>query len=180
MTLEKELRQELRITELRKAILRSVQAAGVISLALVAPNVLGALAKIRKYSGEKSVRSAVQRLEEKGLLLGTSEGLTVTAKGQKYLDRIQIRIPSPQKWDKKWRIVIFDIPERRKTHRDQLRSMLQSIGFLRLQNSVWIYPHDCEELIILLKVEYHIGKEVLYIIADKIENSSAIKKHFQI
>jgi DNA-binding transcriptional regulator PaaX len=62
--------------------------------------------------------------------------------------------------------------------RGVLRFKLESIGFIRLQNSVWVYPYDCEELLVLLKNDYQLGKEVLYIIADKIERSTVLKRRF--
>jgi phenylacetic acid degradation operon negative regulatory protein len=45
-------------------------------------------------------------------------------------------------WDKKWRMVIFDIPEVTRRDRDFLRSQLQWLGFLELQKSVWIFPYE--------------------------------------
>lgn len=45
-------------------------------------------------------------------------------------------------WDKKWRIVIYDIEEKSKTVRDHLRRKLIELGFAQLQRSVWVSPHD--------------------------------------
>lgn len=47
-----------------------------------------------------------------------------------------------RKWDRKWRIVIFDIQEVNKTVRDNLRQKLKELGFGMLQKSVFISPHD--------------------------------------
>ncbi|PIS21435.1 hypothetical protein COT51_02810 [candidate division WWE3 bacterium CG08_land_8_20_14_0_20_41_15] len=47
-----------------------------------------------------------------------------------------------RKWDKKWRILIFDIPEKSRTARNILRHKLSSLGFGLLQKSVWISPYD--------------------------------------
>ncbi len=47
-----------------------------------------------------------------------------------------------RKWDKKWRVVIFDIQEFNKTVRDNLRQKLKELGFGMLQKSVFISPHD--------------------------------------
>lgn len=48
-------------------------------------------------------------------------------------------------WDKKWRIVIFDISEKNRLSRDILRDKLFSIGFGRWQESVYITPHSVEQ-----------------------------------
>lgn len=84
----------------------------------------------------------------------------------------------PRKWDKRWRIVIFDIPEDRRKARDLLRDRLIAIGFVRLQASVWVYPHDCEDVITLLKTSFVIGREVLYIVADHVERDSELRARF--
>lgn len=47
-----------------------------------------------------------------------------------------------RKWDKKWRIAIFDIEEVNRKLRDNLRSKLKELGFGMLQKSVFISPHD--------------------------------------
>lgn len=47
-----------------------------------------------------------------------------------------------QKWDRKWRIVVFDIAEANKKTRDNLRAKLRELGFGMLQESVWINPYD--------------------------------------
>lgn len=54
-----------------------------------------------------------------------------------------LKIATPKKWDKKWRIVMFDIPEEFKKSRYLLRAKLQRLNFQKLQNSVWVYPHEC-------------------------------------
>ena len=41
------------------------------------------------------------------------------------------KITTPDSWDKKWRIVIFDIPEEKKVAREILREKLKKIGFLQ-------------------------------------------------
>lgn len=84
----------------------------------------------------------------------------------------------PERWDRKWRLLIFDIREKRKSCRDKLRLTLVNLGFIRLQNSVWVYPYDCEEYIALLKADFKIGKELLYIIADEVEGDHVLKRYF--
>ncbi len=177
MGLETELKHEIRMTKMRKAILAAVQIAGILTFAAMAPNTLSLLGKIPRRSSEK-LKAAVRRLEEKGLLQVGPGGIRLTEKGERFLRTTPLRPVEPLRWDKKWRVVIFDIPEIKKNQRALIRDTLVRIGFVRLQNSVWVYPHDCEELIVLLKTDYRVGKEVLYMIVDKIERDSMLKKHF--
>lgn len=50
-----------------------------------------------------------------------------------------------RRWDGRWRLVLFDVPEVRKVARNQLRRYLHGRGFGYLQNSVWITPDPVDE-----------------------------------
>ena len=39
----------------------------------------------------------------------------------------------------------FDIPERFKKQGEALRNKLRELGFAKLQESVFIYPYECED-----------------------------------
>jgi len=56
----------------------------------------------------------------------------------------------------------------------------RSAGFVRLQDSVWVYPYDCEDFTALLKADLHIGREVIYIIAESIENDGWLREQFNL
>ena len=135
---------------------------------------------------DRRISQALTRLSEKGLLtrIKTEKGNTIslTQKGE-HLARLlaqknALHIRKPKRWDGKWRIVIFDLWERRRGARDHLRTMLQKNGFVKIQNSVWVYPYDCEELFVFLRTEFHLGKGMLYIVADEIEYDQKLQQHF--
>lgn len=65
-----------------------------------------------------------------------------TAGKEKTIRDFSIFFLQKQKWDRKWRIVIFDIAEVSRRIRDLLRLKLKELGFGMLQESVWITPHD--------------------------------------
>jgi DNA-binding transcriptional regulator PaaX len=50
-----------------------------------------------------------------------------------------------REWDGHWRLVLFDIPTSRNSHRVRLRRYLHDKVFGYLQNSVWITPDPLEE-----------------------------------
>ena len=83
-----------------------------------------------------------------------------------------------KKWDGRWRVVLFDIPERRRGARNRLRVFMQEYGFVRLQDSVWIYPYDCEDLIALAKANFRIGVDALYMIVEQLERDKYLREHF--
>lgn len=45
-----------------------------------------------------------------------------------------------QKWDGKWRLCLFDVPEKDKKLRYAMRRRLKEWGFVMLQKSVWLSP----------------------------------------
>lgn len=189
--IEKELKKERRKTNIQKIILSSIATAGILSVALLAPNALQALKPLgldKKFKNFKNdTNRSLSRLLNAGLVVfiekDDNKYLKLTEKGRlklMCLEKYNFKLNKPKKWDNKWRIVIFDIPQSRKAQREKLRFTLKQIGFLKLQHSVWVYPYDCEELITLLKLDFKIGKDILYIIADKIENDKILKKCFEL
>ncbi|MCK5416237.1 hypothetical protein KAI92_02300 [Candidatus Parcubacteria bacterium] len=90
----------------------------------------------------------------------------------------KIKIKKPKKWDKKWRIVIFDIPEKNRRARDALRALLKRLEFMELQKSVFIYPYECEKNIGFLVNFFNIHKHVRFIKAEYIDNAKDVKNNF--
>ncbi len=108
---------------------------------------------------------------------------SLTEKGKELANLFEYKRISlkPKKgWDRQWRIIIFDIPERLHHKRDVLRNALRRIGFVQLQKSVWVYPHDSAELLTLIRKDLLLYKYVLYIVADTIEHERDIAKIFGI
>ena len=187
--IEAEVKKQIRVTKIQEAILLSVAAVGLLSVAMVAPNALKLLKSFdldSKILRKKkcAVYISRKRLIDNGLLVYTKDGfIKLTSAGERILRRIELKnyqIAKPKKWDGKWRMLIFDIREKRKFLRDKIRSVLSLIGFVRLQNSVWVYPYDCEDLINLTKADSAIGRELLYVVADRIENEKVLLSHFKL
>ncbi|MEK7107893.1 MAG: hypothetical protein AAB814_01860 [Patescibacteria group bacterium] len=185
--LEEKTKRRVRAKNLEKIVLGTVAVAGLLSVALLAPNALQAL-KLFGWKPHKRYREVIarsrNRLIEHGLLARDEKGfLRLTSKGEaklRELERREYKLPHPKRWDKKWRVLIFDIPEKRKYLREKIRNTLRAIGFNQLQKSVWIYPYDCEDLIALLKVDFKVGKDLLYLVVDEIENDKKLLGLFQI
>ena len=87
-------------------------------------------------------------------------------------------IKKPKRWDHKWRLLIFDVPEKRRFMREKIRRVLKSFEFYRLQDSVWVYPYECEEVLDLLRTKYYVRFEALYIRAEYIQQDRWLRKHF--
>ena len=99
-----------------------------------------------------SFYKAVARLEKHGLLKKRRKDekiyLMLTEKGKKIVrEHRKSRKYSRRSWDKKWRVVIFDVPEKRGRAREYLRNYLKVLGFGKVQRSIWITPYDFGRLI---------------------------------
>ena len=99
---------------------------------------------------KKSALSLVlRRLRESGLIdFVSNEDLVVrlTNKGKEKALWTKMKLIE-EKWDGRWRIVIWDIPEKRRAVREVLRFQLKQLGFKRLQKSVWISKKNCTDLL---------------------------------
>ena len=172
-------------------ILETIKIAGFISMTMVAPN---AIQSLKLLDGDKEkyrrwyVDKKIEKMTAQKLVVIKNNGnnqriVSLTDKGEKLLDRYEMQelfIVKPKKWDGKYRVVIFDIKEGKRKIRDDLRIWLEDLGFVRLQNSVWVFPYECREVVVLLKSRLGVGTEVLYLIVENIENDLKLKKHFSL
>lgn len=160
-----------------------------MAFAAVAGNALQLLNYLpnEKYNLKYRAKNAAGRLVAKKYAVWVKRGgkkyLRVTPIGRKALAFEQAKSSlknQKRRWDGRWRMVVFDVPERRRSVRNRLRAVMSEIGFMRLQDSVWVYPYDCEDFLALLKTELKIGKDVLYAIVDSIEQDRNLRAAFKL
>jgi phenylacetic acid degradation operon negative regulatory protein len=80
-----------------------------------------------------------------------------------------------EKWDGKWRMVAFDIPDECRKGRNILRYRLKMAGFLELQESLFLYPYDCHEEIKNLVDLFKLKKYVCFAIISSIDDERIIR-----
>jgi CRISPR/Cas system-associated endoribonuclease Cas2 len=85
-----------------------------------------------------------------------------------------------EKWDGKWRMIFFDIPEKQRFARDVLRDKIKKMGFYELQKSVFIFPYECENEIQFVIEIYGIIKWTRFAVIEKIDNDIYLKNFFGI
>lgn len=189
--IEKEAKKTRRLQTFQHALLAAAVVGGVILVAAMIPNAARLLRYMPGYKKgarfNHQAKTALGRLATKGLITFEERDgkryARVTETGEQLLKLESMREASarrPKRWDGRWRVVIFDIPERRRGIRNRLRLFMQEYGFVRLQDSVWIYPYDCEDLIALAKANFRIGVDVLYIIVERLENDKYLREHFSL
>ncbi|HEY4510594.1 MAG TPA: hypothetical protein VJJ73_02050 [Candidatus Paceibacterota bacterium] len=87
-----------------------------------------------------------------------------------------IEIKKPKRWDGKWRVVVFDIPEKSKQAREAFRYHLKNLQFHEFQKSVFVHPFDCKDEVDYIVEFYDIRKFVRFIIAESIDNGLHLEK----
>ncbi len=173
-----------------REILKLLAAGAVIALSFVIPVAPMALAPFvidsNKYN-RKRFNQTIGRLNTQKLIeISEESGQTVvriTEAGRVRALRyklMEMEIKRPQTWDKKWRIVIFDIPEKYKRMREIFRQHLKLLGFYPLQKSVWVHAFSCFDEIEFLRQIYHVGVDVTYVVAERIERAEELKDRFDL
>lgn len=188
--LEESVRVQTKRKRIETAILGSLALTGFLAAMVIAPNAVSVLQKAlpdtRPLSQKQSVKNAIGRLIRKGYIKKSENKYHITQNGEKRLESLVLqsqayRLSNSEKsWDKKWRIVIYDVPETEKKKRNTLRETLEQTGFVKLQDSVWVYPFRCDEIVALLKFNLKLGRRAMYIIADAIEGDEWLRECFQL
>lgn len=176
-----------------KFVLMGLAVGGVAFGGAVLPGVLKILDEFNKFGKEekkynkKEIENAIQNLKRQKLVeivadFGGKTKIKLTNKGRERLvefsfDTLEIR--KPKRWDEKWRIVIFDIPDRFKLAREALRAKIRELGFRQLQKSVWIHPFECEDEVLFIAEAFGVEKYVEIITAEKLLHENIIRKNFK-
>ncbi len=92
----------------------------------------------------------------------------------------ELSINVPPSWDRKWRLVIFDIPETRRRARDALTSKLKELGFMQFNKSAWIFPYECSDEIDFVAEVFEVGRYVHYLVIETMTNTDKLKKLFRL
>ena len=174
--------------EIAKVVLKSLVISGAIVAVVTLPGMAPILNlfgndKRKSWKIKRTLRQFKKQKLVKVYYRENKEFIEITNKGKRRLlqyDYEDIKIDIPQKWDKFWRIVIFDIPEERRRSRNALVLKLKELGFIMMQKSIFVYPYKCKDEIDFIGEHLFIRKYINYILAKKIENEKKFKKVFNI
>lgn len=109
--------------------------------------------------------------------------IILSEKGKKKVlefDIDKIKIIKPIRWDGKWRVVFFDIPEKRRAERNILRNKLKELGFEELQKSIFLYPYPCLDEINFVTEYFQLRNLVRYGEMINISNEEEFKLKFEL
>ncbi len=178
-------------SQLAMTLLKAVGVTGVIVASIALPG-FGVLAHhvYRAYEKEKWQRMyrSLYHLQKRGFVqltwlkngrinvVLTKQGKTIIKK----LDIEELTIPKPARWDKAWRVVIFDVPNWKSKNRLAFTQKLKNLGFVMIQKSVWAYPYPCHDEIMILRKFYDIEKCVTYLETAMVEDEYLWRGHFHL
>ena len=161
---------------------------GILTTAVMAPSFVGLAGRIFKER-QKQKKELYKKLwrnfqnMKKGRsfeFVEESDGhdvFRITEEGQKKIRRVvldELEVPSPKSWDGKWRLIIFDIPEKFKKARDAMRAKLLDMDFYQCQKSVWIHPFPCVEEIEFIKNVFDVKPFVKIFIVDEMTDGRVL------
>lgn len=128
----------------------------------------------------------VSRLSKNNLIETRHKGpkieIRITQKGLDFLKRKEITNVSinKTKWDRLWRVAIFDIPEKDKKLRDSFRGHLKRLGFIQVQKSVWVCPYPCQDQLIAISRLHKVEPFVTLLEGKYIGNDRPLREIFKI
>jgi len=142
------------IGEIAKEVLRGLAIGGFIVVCFVAPNIaqVMSLFKPKNYRERFRIKRTLRALQKQKLIDIREKGLTsivtISEKGKSKVLRYNIedlQIKPQKHWDTKWRIVMFDIPDRKRKIRREINFRLKDMGLIAYQESVFITPYECRD-----------------------------------
>ena len=110
----------------------------------------GVLARLKKTGWAKRINTAGEIYYE------------ITGQGEKAIDEFLKPLKFSEKWDGRWRLVMFDVPEAKRGLRDNIRRELTKLGLGILQASVWISPNDIRDDIEKIIKKYNLKGEIKF------------------
>lgn len=174
-----------------KKILKALAIAGSVGLIFAFPGAAPAIGSLflgqKQYNPWKT-KHVISRLRKRKLVstkYNDDGSVTVTLTKDGMLQAITYQLESMKlkkmnKWDNKWRVVIFDIPEKYRKTRDIFRMRLKQLGLTILQESVYVSPYPCFKEIEFLRQLYAISIKVRYLLVEKIEEDEELRSYFEL
>lgn len=107
--------------------------------------------------------------------------MKITNKGRQKVLRLaldSLEIKKSKIWDRRWRLVSFDLPEKRASIRKILVEYLLDWGFYPLHKSVYLHAYPSFKKVDFLREYFGIGEYVRMFTITEIENDRQFKDFF--
>lgn len=135
--------------------------------------------------GQYQLQRVFSELEKQELISKSKGGFLITPKGRAKVRNFNLQQEEKSvdgRWDGRWRIVIFDIPEDERWARNVFRSTLKRKGYIELQHSVFVYPYGNFLILNEIRHEMEIEKYVSFLMAkaDEVEDDKNLRVRFDL
>lgn len=178
------------VKTLTNAILVTLGLSVVLMVAIMAPNAIQVFKPFLRTKGRRSnyrqtrIRESLRSLEKRHLIeyLESKEGalIRLTDKGREHIRKFELdTLKLPVKaWDRRWRLILFDIPEENGKARRALQERLRGLGCFPLQKSVFVYPHECRDEINFLVEFFEVSAYIRYLETPHLDYSENSARKF--
>jgi DNA-binding transcriptional regulator PaaX len=131
----------------------------------------------------KWIRRRLRALHEQHYVEISNEQYSLSELGVRLIEEERLRrlrVETPKVWNKEWHLVAFDIPKQKSHVRIQFVRLLQNLGFVFYQRSVWIHPYDGVDEVRKIALHFDILPFVSFIVATHVDGSHAFRRHFRL
>ena len=126
-----------------------------------------------------AVARSLKGLRESGLVeshfSGQNDYARLTPAGKRKAASVELESETAllnPNWDGKWRVILLDLPESRKSERESLRYLLKKAGFTCLKNSAWVSPYPFEHLFMNIKKDLGLETELVIMTTDTLDSET--------
>jgi len=151
----------------------------LLPLPLEAPN---EWVRRQRRLSQRQYSNSFQNLKRRGMIKVVQKNnrkfIEVTSEGQLEVLLLKTALEKPKKWDNKWRLFMFDIPEDSKEKRFQLRGLLKKNNFVLLQGSVYVSPYPLNREGIEYLKRSGLDRYIKIAKVEEFDDDTEIKKKF--
>ncbi|MBU3968793.1 hypothetical protein KJ991_01080 [Patescibacteria group bacterium] len=175
--------------ELTKNILKFIGGTAFVvgSIALPQLPIVYKMFDAESWKEKEKIRRVIDRLKYKKYVKIYKKDeydiIEITENGRKEVLKYkidEIKIKEQKRWDRIWRVIMFDIPEKKKTARDGLTLKLIKMGCAPIQKSVFVTPYECEKEIKFIGEYFEVSKHIIFLETRKINNEDSLKNEFEL
>jgi|SRR3989344_360769 len=179
-----------KIGALQEAILRELATVGDATVAFLASGMstramFRNYRKLQKSRVSQRIRHSISALKNRRLVnIKEKNGetyITLTEDGKARLLKYKfenMRLIPNSKWDGRWHVAMFDIPEKHGKARRALSYKIREMGAFHIQKSVFIYPFPWRDEIDFVSEFFQVSQYVRYIEAVNVEGANELRLHF--
>lgn len=170
-------------------VVRLIGAGVVLGAVIAAPNVVQIIDMFdpKGHTQRNRIWKAIKYLEEQERIkieeIDGKRVVMLTQSGKLLLNDLtieELQIETPRMWDRKWRVVMFDIPMFRSRTRIPFREKLQDLGFEMYQKSVFVYPHECRKEVLAVAEHYGVRDYIRYLTVEEMSNMREFVRKFDL